>query len=93
VGSRKQPRCSQIAARTGEGGRLCDDDGSEAGRARNIWRVCGYSWGIRIKPGNLRREPGDHKEEGGRAEDGGERGSVLARCIKGKVAAGRDGGR
>ena len=28
-----------------------------------------------------------------RAEVGGERGSVLARCIKGKVAAGREGGR
>jgi hypothetical protein len=45
----------------------------------------------KIKPRNLRRGTPEitRKEAGGLHE--GERGSVPARCIKGKVAAGRGG--
>jgi hypothetical protein len=87
VGSRKQPRCSQIAARTGEGGRLCDDDGSEAGRARNIWRACGYSWGIRDQ--TWESETGSRRSQGRREEGGGRGRKGFSSC---EVYKGEGGG-
>jgi hypothetical protein len=58
-------RSSRIAARTCQRRRLCDD-GSEAAEPR-IYGGRVYSWGVRIEPRNLRREPGDHKKEEGAA--------------------------
>jgi hypothetical protein len=84
------PKSRQELVKAGASATTTDPRPAEPG----IYGGCaGIAGGSGIKPGNLRREAGDHKEEGRRAEDGGERGSVLARCIKGKVAAGRDGGR